>query len=57
MDISAKRMYDLLKKLNFVRLSTTEGETKAANMIADEIRAIGGEPVIETFKAPLQKGV
>lgn len=52
MDISAKRMYDLLKKLNFVRLSTTEGETKAANMIADEIRAIGGEPVIETFKAP-----
>ncbi|MDD7573913.1 MAG: hypothetical protein PUJ72_06645, partial [Eubacteriales bacterium] len=52
MDISAKRMYDFLKKMNFVRLSTTEGETKAANMIADEIRAIGGEPTIETFKAP-----
>ena len=46
MDISAKRMYDFLKKMNFVRLSTTEGETKAANMIADEIRAIGGEPTI-----------
>ena len=45
-------MYDFLKKMNFVRLSTTEGETKAANMIADEIRAIGGEPTIETFKAP-----
>ena len=52
MDISAKRMYDFLKKMNFVRLSTTEGETKAAGMIADEIRAIGGEPTIETFKAP-----
>lgn len=52
MDISGKRMYDLLKKLNFERLSTYDGETKAASMIADEVRAAGAEPVIETFKAP-----
>lgn len=52
MDISGKRMYSLLEKLNFVRLSTFEGETKGAGILADEIRALGGEPVIETFKAP-----
>lgn len=52
MDISGKRMYETLKKFDFVRLSTFEGETKAAQMVADEIKAIGAQPVIETFKAP-----
>ncbi len=52
MDISGKRMYDNLKDLNFVRLSTTDGETKAANIIADKIKDMGGSPVIETFKVP-----
>ncbi len=52
MDISGKRMYGLLEKLDFVRLSTFEGETKGAEIIADEIRALGGDAVIETFKAP-----
>lgn len=41
-----------MKSLNFVRLSTTEGETKAAKMIADELCALGAEPITETFKAP-----
>ena len=45
-------MYSLLKKLNFVRLSTTEGEKRAAAIIADEVREAGIEPKIETFMAP-----
>ena len=52
MEISGKRMYSLLKKLNFVRLSTTEGEKRAAAIIADEVREAGIEPKIETFMAP-----
>lgn len=52
MDISGKRMYELLEKLNFVRLSTYEGEKKAADILAGEIEKIGVKPVIETFKAP-----
>ncbi len=52
MDISGKRMFSLLEKLNFVRLSTFEGERKAAQILADEIRAIGVEPTVEPFSAP-----
>ncbi|MBQ3490622.1 MAG: M28 family peptidase [Clostridia bacterium] len=52
MDICGKRMYDLLQKLNFERLSTFEGEKKAAEILTEEIRKIGLEPTIETFKAP-----
>ena len=46
MEISGKRMYSLLKKLNFVRLSTTEGEKRAAAIIADEVREAGIDPKI-----------
>ena len=42
MPISGKRMMDLVKKLGFERLSTFESETKAAEMLCDEIRAMGG---------------
>ena len=52
MNISGKRMFELLEKLNFVRLSTFEGERKAAEILMDEIRAIGVEPALESFKAP-----
>lgn len=52
MDIKGKRIYDTLKKLNFIRLSTTEGEKEGARIIAQEIRAIGLEPVFEDFKVP-----
>jgi len=52
MNISGKRMYELLEKLNFVRLSTYEGEKKAADILAGEIEKIGVKPLIETFKAP-----
>lgn len=52
MELSGKRMYSLLKKLNFERLSTFEGEKRGAEIIAEEIKSIGLEPKIETFKAP-----
>ncbi|MBQ8448993.1 MAG: M28 family peptidase [Clostridia bacterium] len=52
MEISGKRMYSLLKKLNFERLSTFEGEKRGAKIIADEIKSLGLEPKIETFMAP-----
>jgi len=52
MNICGKRMYSLLEKLNFERLSTFEGEKKAAEILMEEIRAIGLEPTVETFPAP-----
>ncbi len=52
MNICGKRMMELLEKMNFVRLSTFEGEKKGADIIAEEIRALGIEPVYESFKAP-----
>ena len=52
MELSGKRMYSLLKKLDFERLSTTEGEKRGAQIIAEEISKLGIEPKIETFMAP-----
>lgn len=53
MAISGKRMYSMLEKLGFVRLSTFDGEKKGAEIISDEIKAItGNEPKIEKFMAP-----
>lgn len=52
MPISGKRMMSLLKKLGFERLSTFEGEKKAAAILFEEIRALGIEPHYETFMAP-----
>lgn len=52
MDIKGKRIYDAMKKMNFIRLSTTEGEKSGAKVITDEIKAMGLEPVFEDFKVP-----
>jgi hypothetical protein len=52
MDIKGKRIYDTMKKMNFIRLSTTEGEKSGAKVITDEIKAMGLEPVFEDFKVP-----
>lgn len=52
MKVSGNRMYAMLKKMDFIRLSTTKGEKDGAQVICDEIRAMGLEPVTETFKAP-----
>lgn len=52
MNICGKRMYSLLEKLNFERLSTFEGECKAAEILVKEIEELGLTPTVETFKAP-----
>ncbi|MFA5341836.1 MAG: M28 family metallopeptidase [Clostridia bacterium] len=52
MDIKGKRIYDTLKKMNYIRLSTTDGEKKGAKIITDEITKMGLEPVFEAFKVP-----
>lgn len=49
MSICGKREYDLLNKIGFIRVSGSEEELKAANILADEIKSIGLEPVIDEF--------
>ena len=50
MDIKGKRIYETLKKMNYIRLSTTEGENDGAKVITDEIKSIGLEPSFEECK-------
>ncbi len=45
-----KREMELLQKINFIRTCGTEEEKKAAGILADEVRAIGLEPTLETFE-------
>lgn len=52
MRISGNRMMGMLRRMNFERLSTFDGEKKGAELIVNEIRSIGIEPTVETFKAP-----
>ena len=47
--ISGKRELDFIKKINFVRMAGTESELKAAQIIQQEISAIGLDGVIEPF--------
>ena len=51
------KAYAFLEKLSFSRPSGTEREHKAANMIADEIRSYGFEPVLEPFEVKWDKPV
>ena len=44
------RQFSLLEKMNFVRICGTPAEEKAAAIIAQEIREIGFEPVLEAFQ-------
>ncbi len=41
--------YALMEKLDYVRVAGTDGEARAAGVLCDEIRAMGGEPRIEEF--------
>ncbi len=50
MRVSGKRQFDFLKKIGYVRMAGTPEELQAANTIADEVRAIGFEPVLEAFE-------
>ncbi len=47
--MEAQRMYDLVEKLSFVRVSGTDEECKAAEILMDELKAIGANPVLESF--------
>ncbi len=52
MAISGKRMMSLLKTLGFERIATYDSEKKAAEILAEEIKAIGLTPIYETFPVP-----
>ena len=44
-----KRIFEDLQKINFIRTSTSPEETKAAEIIRDELAKVGLEAVIEEF--------
>ncbi len=44
--------YDLVKKLDFIRYGGTEAELKAANILKEEVEALGGKAEIMGFKIP-----
>ena len=44
-----KRIYEDLEKINFIRTSTSEEETRAAHIIKDELAKAGLEAQIEEF--------
>src|SRR5699024_2829288 len=48
--MNGQRMYDLVDKMAFVRLSGTEEEVRAAQILAGELKDMGLEPVIEPFE-------
>jgi len=50
MKIDGKRQFELLEKMSFVRMGGTDEEMAAANILMDEIKAMGLEPVIEEFE-------
>lgn len=50
MKFSAKREFELLNKIGFVRTSGTSEEKRAAEILLDEIKAIGVEGELEPFK-------
>lgn len=47
--MESKKLFNSLEKLNFVRVSRTEEERKAAQIILQEIEEAGGEGYIEKF--------
>lgn len=47
--MNAEKQYEVLNKLYFERISGTESELKACNLIADELKKIGLESRIESF--------
>ena len=55
MPVSKKRMLQTLKKMDYVRLSTKDGEKDGAKVIAEELRLMNAFPVFEEFSAPAYK--
>lgn len=52
MSTKGKYAYDLLKNISFVRISGSEEEKKAANILKEEIKKIGLDAKMETFEVP-----
>lgn len=52
MSVSGNRMIELLKQMDYIRLSTTEGELKGAVAIKNALQEFGVEGKFESFKAP-----
>ena len=50
--MNGERMYSLLEKLNFVRVSATEAEARAAKILMDECASFGLDAHEETFETP-----
>ena len=50
MNINGTRQMELLEKMSFVRMGGTAEEKLAADMLVEEIRAMGLEPVVEEFE-------
>lgn len=57
MSVHGDHFYQFLSDLSFVRISGTEEEHKAAQMIADEIKSYGLTPVLEPFEVKHRKPV
>lgn len=53
--INADREFELLQKIGFVRVSGSEEEKRASQILVEEIKNIGLEPEVETFKVPYYK--
>ncbi|MGL5674799.1 MAG: M28 family peptidase, partial [Cellulosilyticaceae bacterium] len=50
MSICGKRAFELLDKIGFVRVGGTTEELKAANILLDELKSVGVEGTLESFK-------
>jgi hypothetical protein len=50
MNINGKRQFELLEKMSFVRIGGTAEEKMAADILVEEINAMGLEAVVEEFE-------
>ena len=50
--MSEKFPYSVVEKLSFIRYGGTDEEMRAANIIAEEIRAMGGAAELTPFEVP-----
>lgn len=57
MSVHGDHFYKFLSELSFVRVSGTEEEHRAANMIMEEIKSYGLEPKLEPFEVGHRKPV
>ena len=44
--------FDLVERMSFLRYGGTDEELRAANILLDEIKKLGGEGHLEEFRIP-----